>query len=77
VRNRERRFPSVRKRFEIEKHDAPHSADSQHVVQVLDSGEDERSGMPFIIVMEFLLLQGDSLKTCCSSHLSERKNVAA
>jgi len=54
--------PAARRRFEREAR-ATAAIDSLHVVQVLDSGEDERSGMPFI-VMEFL--QGVDLKTVLS-----------
>src|SRR5262249_45142870 len=63
--------PTARRRFEREARAAA-AVNSLHVVQVLDSGEDERSGMPFI-VMEYL--EGTDLRTLLTkagSPLSER-----
>src|SRR4051794_24113738 len=50
---------SDRRRFEREARAAA-AIESLHVVQILDSGEDESSGMPFL-VMEHL--QGDDLRS--------------
>lgn len=65
--------PAARRRFEREARAAA-AVDSLHVVQILDSGDDERSGMPFI-VMEYL--QGVDLRAVLSrGPLPERLAIA-